>query len=252
VEVKMVSVRSDDDEPAMDEPARVAVAPDRRHTVAAPEVYWEANPLSRPARLFKRTVDLLLAPILLLVTLPVIVAAAVAIRLDSAGPALFRQIRVRSGGRRFVFYKLRTMAVENDESVHQSYIAALIRGSAPAFDGVFKLAADPRITRVGRWIRRFSIDELPQLWNVIRGDMSLIGPRPPLPREVALYDRRSAQRLHLKPGLTGLWQTSGRCQLSFHQMVDLDLDYARSWSPWLDLKILLCTPLALLNRRGAR
>src|SRR5438270_3961305 len=146
-------------------------------------------------RAVKRAIDIIVAVIGLVLTLPVLVAAMVAVRLDSAGPALFRQTRVGAGGGRFRLYRLRTMVVDNDDSAHQAYVAAMIRGEAKPNGGVYKLTDDPRVTRVGRTLRRYSVDELPQLWNVLRGDMSLIGPRPPLPSEVDLYDEWALQRL---------------------------------------------------------
>jgi lipopolysaccharide/colanic/teichoic acid biosynthesis glycosyltransferase len=204
------------------------------------------------ARCFKRTVDLVLATALGLVAVPVLVLAMIAVSLDSRGPVIFKQVRLGAGGRRFTLFKLRTMVEGNDDSIHQSYVEALIGGQAEPIDGTFKLMTDPRITRVGRVLRRLSVDELPQLWNVLKGDMSLIGPRPPLPREAALYDAWTRQRLRMKPGLTGLWQVNGRCQRSFHEMVAYDIGYEESWSPWLDLKIVVRTPGAVLSRRGAR
>ena len=212
--------------------------------------HLSGNPLPASARFFKRTLDIAGAAVLLLVTLPVLVAAVMAIRRDSKGSAIFAQSRLGAGGRRFKLYKLRTMRLDGDDSVHQAYVEALIQGSAEPSGGMFKLVCDPRVTRVGHWLRRLSIDELPQLWNVLRGDMSLVGPRPPLPREAEFYDARTWQRLRVKPGLTGLWQVSGRCELTFHEMVALDLEYIRSWNPWLELKILLRTPAAILSGRG--
>ncbi|HEV3365344.1 MAG TPA: sugar transferase [Acidimicrobiia bacterium] len=204
------------------------------------------------ARALKRGIDVIAALVLLLVTLPLLVAAVVAIRLTSPGPALFRQRRLGTRGRPFTLYKLRTMALDTCDAVHQAYVADLIGGRAQPINGVFKLGRDQRVTLVGALLRRYSIDELPQLWNVLRGDMSLVGPRPPLPREAALYDARMWERLQVKPGLTGLWQVSGRCKLSFDEMVELDLRYARSWSVWLEIKILMRTPLAVMSGTGAR
>jgi lipopolysaccharide/colanic/teichoic acid biosynthesis glycosyltransferase len=209
------------------------------------------SPLPQWARCAKRALDVVIGTLGLVALSPILLIAVVAIRIDSSGPALFRQIRLGAGGKRFTLYKLRTMASENDDSAHQRYVSDLIRGEAERSQGVFKLVSDPRVTRVGRVLRQFSIDEIPQLWNVLRGDMSLVGPRPPLPREVALYDARTMERLRVKPGLTGLWQVSGRCLLSFHEMVALDVEYARRWSPAMELRILLRTPIAICSRRGA-
>ena len=207
--------------------------------------------LSLAGRTFKRFLDLCLAPVLLLLAVPVLLVAMVAIRIDSKGPAVFRQVRVGAGGKRFRLYKLRTMFADNDDSAHRAYTAALIAGSASRESGMFKLVDDPRVTRVGRFLRRFSIDEVPQLWNVIRGDMSLVGPRPPLPNEADLYDAWAWQRLSSKPGITGLWQVSGRCRLSFDEMVRLDIRYLQEWSPFLELKIVLKSPFVVFLRQGA-
>ncbi|MDQ1372941.1 MAG: hypothetical protein QOJ09_279, partial [Actinomycetota bacterium] len=195
------------------------------------------EPLNVGHRVVKRIIDLTGAVIGLLITLPVLLVAMVAVKLDSPGSAIFSQERLGAGGRRFRVHKLRTMRANNDDSAHLAYVAAMIRGDAEQHNGVYKLEGDPRITRVGRFLRRTSIDELPQLWNVLRGDMSLVGPRPPMPSEVELYDDRAWQRLLAKPGLTGLWQVSGRCELSFDDMVALDVQYARAWSPLLEVQI---------------
>ncbi|HET7530023.1 MAG TPA: sugar transferase [Mycobacteriales bacterium] len=214
-----------------------------------PSRTWTERPLQ--ARLAKRTIDIVGAAVLLLVTLPAVLIAAVAISLTSRGGPLFAQERVGKDGRTFRFYKLRTMVRDNDDSQHVAYVASLIRGEAPTHDGVFKLTNDSRVTTVGRFLRRYSIDELPQLANVLLGDMSLVGPRPALPREVELYDDFARQRLRVKPGITGLWQVSGRCELTFQDMVALDLHYASWWSVATDLKILARTPAAAFSARGA-
>jgi lipopolysaccharide/colanic/teichoic acid biosynthesis glycosyltransferase len=199
----------------------------------------------------KRLLDVCLAAVLLAGALPLLLIAAMAILLDSRGPVGFSQVRVGAEGRPFRLYKLRTMVLHNDDSEHTAYVAALIRGDAHVHDGMFKLVADLRVTRVGRLLRRYSVDELPQLWNVLRGDMSLVGPRPALPGEVALYDEPTRERLRGKPGLTGLAQVRGRCQLPFEEMVSLDIEYLRSSSLLLDLRILLMTPYVVLSCRGA-
>jgi lipopolysaccharide/colanic/teichoic acid biosynthesis glycosyltransferase len=209
------------------------------------------SPLSASARVFKRCLDLTIAGIALLLLWPVILIAALLVRLDSPGGAIFQQTRVGDDGRRFTCYKLRTMVADNDHSRHTEYVTALIEGRAVAPRGMYKLTNDPRLTRAGRHLRRLSIDELPQLWNVVRGDMSIVGPRPPLPYEVELYDGTALQRLRVKPGLTGLWQVSGRCELTFAEMVALDNEYWRRWSPLLDLRIIVRTPGAILRGRGA-
>jgi lipopolysaccharide/colanic/teichoic acid biosynthesis glycosyltransferase len=210
---------------------------------------WAQRPLHQ--RTMKRALDVVGALLLLVAVLPVLLLAAAAILATSRGAALFAQERVGKDGRTFRFYKLRTMVRDNDDSQHAAYVASLIRGEAPAQDGVFKLTNDSRVTPVGRFLRRYSIDELPQLWNVLLGDMSLVGPRPALAREVELYDDHARQRLCVKPGITGLWQVSGRCELTFQDMVALDLHYASWWSLGTDLKILLRTPAAAIGGRGA-
>jgi lipopolysaccharide/colanic/teichoic acid biosynthesis glycosyltransferase len=183
-----------------------------------------------------------------LVTVPFI---ALAVKLSSRGPVFFSQDRVGADGRLFRLYKFRTMYVNNDDSVHRHYVEALMRGEAAQHDGMYKLAHDPRVTRVGRVLRRYSLDEIPQLWNVLLGDMSIVGPRPPLLTESQKYDAFAWNRLRVPPGLTGLWQVSGRCALSFKEMVELDVEYWRKWSPLLDVRILARTPVALASTRGA-
>jgi lipopolysaccharide/colanic/teichoic acid biosynthesis glycosyltransferase len=207
--------------------------------------------LSRGQRVAKRVVDMAGALVLLFIFIPALLVTAALIKLDSRGPVLFRQDRVGLGGRTFTLFKLRSMTTDNDDSEHAAYVASLIRGEASSQGGVFKLVGDARVTRIGRVIRRYSIDEIPQLWNVLKGDMSLVGPRPALPREVALYDAQARQRLGVKPGLTGLWQVSGRCELSFSEMIELDVTYGRNWSLVNDLKILAKTPVAAVTARGA-
>ncbi|MDQ4144742.1 MAG: sugar transferase [Actinomycetota bacterium] len=209
------------------------------------------EPLTLPTRVFKRTLDLFLATTLLLVLLPVLLVAALAIKLDSPGPILFRQPRLGAGGRRFSCLKLRTMVMSDDDDNHRSYVRAMIRSAAPPVEGLFKLRTNPRITRVGRFLRRYSIDEAPQLWNVLRGDMSVVGPRPPVLLEAEAYGDVDWQRLRVKPGLTGLAQIRGRSGLRFDQIVAADVEYADSWSLWLELKILFFTPFAVVSGRGA-
>ncbi len=194
----------------------------------------------------KRGIDLLGAAALLVVLSPLLLATAAAIRLTDGGPVLFRQERVGRYGRRFTMYKFRSMVPDAEQ--RQSALAHLNEMSGPAF----KLAADPRITTVGRWLRRSSIDELPQLWNVLRGEMSLVGPRPPLPGEVARYLRWQRRRLSMKPGLTCIWQVSGRNHLDFDTWIRLDLEYIDNWSLGLDLKLLMRTIPVVLTGYGAR
>ncbi len=197
----------------------------------------------------KRTLDIAVASIVLVVSIPVLLLSIAAIALSSRGAPLFVQERVGKDGRHFRFYKLRTMVAGNDDTVQVAWAAQWVRGGG--FDGLYKLVHDDRITRVGHFLRRYSIDELPQMWNVIRGDMSLVGPRPALPHEVAMYDDTARRRLTVKPGVTGLWQVSGRSELSFPEMIALDLHYATWWSLRSDLRILARTPVAAITARGA-
>ncbi|MHC4134049.1 MAG: sugar transferase [Planctomycetota bacterium] len=211
-----------------------------------PVVSLFTSPQFRAVMLSKRAFDIVVGLPLLVLATPIMLLAALLVRLTSPGPVLFVQERIGLHGRRFKFYKLRTM-VEGAEQMREA-LAPLNEMNGPAF----KLRHDPRVTRVGRLLRRLSIDELPQLWNVLRGDMSLVGPRPPVPEEVARYDRRQQRRLSIRPGLTCTWQVSGRSDVDFDAWVRLDLDYIDNWSPWLDLKILLRTVPAVLSGRGAR
>jgi len=202
---------------------------------------------STASRVAKRTIDVIGAAVGLLVLSPIFVLAALAVRLTSRGPTLFVQSRCGLGGVPFKFYKFRTM-VEDAED-RKVDLAHLNEMQGP----VFKIRRDPRITRVGAVLRKTSLDELPQLWNVLRGDMSLVGPRPPTPDEVVRYSRRQVQRLGVVPGITGLWQVSGRSDIpDFDKWIDLDLDYARRWSLWLDIKILLKTAVVVVLARGAQ
>ena len=201
----------------------------------------------------KRAIDILCSGLALAVLSPLFLIIAVAIKLGSRGPVLFRQQRTGEFGEPFTFLKFRSMYVSNDSTIHEQYVKKLISGSlAEPQDGVFKIQNDPRITPVGRWLRKTSLDELPQFWNVFIGEMSLVGPRPPLPYEVAVYDVWHRRRvLEGKPGITGLWQVNGRSRTCFDDMVRLDLHYTSESSLWLDLKILLQTPRAVLAGDGA-
>ena len=204
----------------------------------------------------KRAVDIVGSISLLAVLSPLLLLIAAAIRFRSPGPALFQQVRIGREGRSFTMLKFRTMRLDADHGIHQAYVADFIdnvtRISAGKAIKVFKILDDPRVTRLGRLLRRTSLDELPQLWNVVRGDMSLVGPRPPLPYEVAQYKSWHLRRvLESKPGITGLWQVTGRSRTTFDEMVRLDLRYARTRSLWTDLKILLATPRAVIDGKGA-
>lgn len=195
------------------------------------------------------------AALLLALLSPLLVLVALAVLTTSRGPVLFRQERLGLGGHPFTMIKFRTMTVDNDEAVHRRYVTALLTSDeAPhgGDEGVYKLAADPRVTRVGSLLRRTSLDELTQLWNVVRGEMAFVGPRPVLRWEEELFPEWSRRRFDVRPGLTGLWQVRGRSSLTYHQALALDVEYVGSRTPWLDLRIFAVTPVALLDRRRAR
>jgi lipopolysaccharide/colanic/teichoic acid biosynthesis glycosyltransferase len=200
----------------------------------------------------RRCLDLVVGLVLIILMTPLMIAIAVAVRLDSRGPALFRQRRVGYRQREFTVYKFRSMRLDADEERHRQYVSMLITGDDGETGGedLYKLAVDDRITRVGRLIRSWSIDELPQLFNVALGNMSLIGPRPAIPYEVESYPAWYVKRFAVKPGLTGLWQVSGRNQRTYEEMVSLDIDYVENRSFHGDLAILARTPIAVLGRRG--
>ena len=214
------------------------------------------RPGRRFERFLKRGLDILGSLFALILLSPVFAIVALAVKLTSEGPVLFRQNRVGQFGEPFMFLKFRSMKVNNDASAHQEYVKKLISGStekqqSAAGNKVFKITNDPRITPIGRFIRKTSLDELPQFFNVLRGDMSLVGPRPPVPYEYECYDIWHRKRVfEVKPGITGLWQVTGRSRTSFDDMVRLDLKYVRTWSLWLDLKILLRTPWVMVSGDG--
>lgn len=222
---------------------------------ALPMIRLFREPLPNAARLIKRASDIVIALLALIVLLPVWLIIALLIKWDSRGPVFFKQERVGMDGRVFLVYKFRTMYLNSDNRVHEEYQRKFIAGDAEANLGdesrpAYKLSADPRITRVGRWLRRYSLDEVPQLFNVLLGDMSVVGPRPPITYEVEAYERAHRRRLDMKPGLTGLWQVSGRNRLPFNEMVRLDLFYIENWSLLLDLKIILRTVIVILRGDG--
>jgi lipopolysaccharide/colanic/teichoic acid biosynthesis glycosyltransferase len=225
------------------------------HGLTRKQTLTKATVESRLRATLRRLADLAFALTLLLILSPLLLAVTVAIRIDSRGPALFRQRRVGYGEREFTLFKFRSMRLDADPRGHQEYVTALIKGTDAAPEGgredLYKLAVDDRITAVGRWIRAWSIDELPQLFNVVRGDMTLVGPRPAIPYEVAEYPRWYLERFSVKPGLTGYWQVSGRSERTYEEMVRLDIQYARSRSLGLDLSILFKTPWTVLSRKGA-
>ncbi len=198
--------------------------------------------------------DVLGSAIALLLFSPIFLIIALAIKATSPGPVFFRQERVGLNGKKFLMYKFRSMAENNDPLKHKEYVSRFInqQNAAAVEPGIFKLTNDSRITPVGRFIRKTSLDELPQFINVLKGDMSLVGPRPPIAYECDLYDIWHRRRLlAAKPGITGLWQVTGRSRTTFDDMVRLDLKYLREWSLWLDLKIILMTPKAVISGHGA-
>jgi exopolysaccharide biosynthesis polyprenyl glycosylphosphotransferase len=210
------------------------------------------------ARAIKRMMDFAASATLLLLLFPVFAIVAVAIKLTSEGPVLFGQERMGQFGKRFRFLKFRSMYVNNAPRIHQEYIRQFIGGEKEAGETksdaptIYKITNDPRITPVGRFLRKTSLDELPQFWNVLRGEMSLVGPRPPVPYEFEIYQQWHRRRvLEVQPGITGLWQVSSRSRTTFDEMVRLDLRYCNSWSLWLDIKILLATPKAVISAKGA-
>ena len=208
-------------------------------------VFEPHDGLRRSALACKRVFDLVLGVTLLVLLLPLLAVVAALIKFDSPGPVLFTQDRIGRRGRTFRIFKFRTM-------VQDAHAQERGMASACAADPRFvKIDCDPRVTRLGRLLRKTSIDELPQFWNVIRGDMSLVGPRPSQPTEVAHYERDHFARLLVRPGITGMWQVSGRSGLSFEDAVALDTTYVNGWHPLLDLRILAKTVLVVLNCRGA-
>jgi lipopolysaccharide/colanic/teichoic acid biosynthesis glycosyltransferase len=217
---------------------------------------------SRPQRasaydVVKRGLDIVGSALLLVALAPVLIAIAAIVKLTSRGPVLFRQTRIGQMGKSFTMLKFRTMRENADHALHRKFVSELIN-SAPKMasssgEPLFKLAKDPRVTPLGRILRKTSLDELPQLWNTLIGDMSLVGPRPPIPYEVEQYKFWHNRRfLEAKPGVTGLWQVAGRSRTTFDEMVRLDLRYAKSCSLWTDLKILVATPAAVFTGKGAR
>lgn len=206
----------------------------------------------------KQAMDVVGSGLLLILCSPVLLIIALAVKMSSKGPVLYRQQRVGQHGQCFTFLKFRSMRTGNDSSVHKEYVTQLIAGKAEHKlsngngVGIYKLTNDTRVTRVGKFLRRTSLDELPQLLNVLKGDMSLVGPRPAIPYEVEAYQTWHRRRvLEVKPGITGLWQVTGRSSVKFDDMVRLDLQYATLWSPLLDFKILMRTPGAVFKGAGA-
>jgi exopolysaccharide biosynthesis polyprenyl glycosylphosphotransferase len=222
-----------------------------------PDLHVGGSKKSLPQTI-KRVIDIAASSALLLFLSPLLAAIALAIKLTSKGPVIFRQERLGQFGAHFKCLKFRTMHQNNDSRIHQEYIQRFIAGQSGCDNtelgkpAVYKITNDPRVTPIGRFLRKTSLDEFPQFWNVLRGEMSLVGPRPPVPYEFEAYDIWHRRRvLEVKPGVTGLWQVSGRSRMCFDDMVRLDLRYSQSWSLWLDLKILIATPRAVLGGEGA-
>lgn len=205
--------------------------------------------------LLKRAVDILACAAVFVVFAPLFIFLALAVRLTSRGPVLFRQVRLGRDGKPFTFYKFRSMHDNNDDGTHRDFARDFISGDMSDGNGgertVFKMVGDPRITPIGRFLRRSSLDELPQFWNVLKGEMSLVGPRPPISYELEHYQDWHKDRLKVKPGLTGLWQVSGRSTVGFDEMVMLDLYYIGHWNLKLDLKIMARTLPVMVKGEGA-
>jgi exopolysaccharide biosynthesis polyprenyl glycosylphosphotransferase len=221
-------------------------------------LYPDLKPRGNVAKvslLIKRSIDVVGSACALLVLSPLFIGIAIAIKLTSKGPVFFKQKRLGQYGSRFTFLKFRSMKAQNDSNIHREFVRKLIseqRGLQEPPKPVYKIKNDPRVTPIGRFLRRTSLDEIPQFFNVLIGEMSLVGPRPPIPYEIESYDIWHRRRfLETKPGITGLWQVEGRSRVKFDEMVRLDLKYARTWSPWLDIKILLRTPAAAFRGDGA-
>ncbi|RKX21992.1 MAG: sugar transferase [Candidatus Zixiibacteriota bacterium] len=210
-----------------------------------PAIVYSAVPQVKLPLLIKTVIDKIGALIGILITSPIIIFSAIAIKFNSKGPVLFKQVRTGLNGQRFEFYKFRTMC--NDAEQKKTQLTQLNEMSGP----VFKIKDDPRVTSVGRVLRKYSIDELPQFFNILRGDMSLVGPRPPLPSEVIHYEPWQHRKLSVKPGITCIWQVNGRNAIDFEDWMRLDLQYIDNWSLWLDTKLILQTIPAVMKSRGA-
>jgi len=211
------------------------------------------GPVHRLAAVGRRTLDLAIGCLALLVLAPILLALVLAVRIDSRGPAFFRQPRLGRDKKTFTVLKFRTMYVDADEKRHRDYVRKMIGDDDVETEpgGLYKLHGDERVTRIGRVLRRWSLDELPQLWNVLRGHMSLAGPRPVLAYEVEVYPAWYDERFAVKPGMTGLWQVSGRNERTYEEMVRLDIEYVRRQSLALDISILARTVWTVLTRKGA-
>lgn len=198
----------------------------------------------------KRAIDVTMAIVVLGLLGPLWIVFAIAIRATSTGPALFRRTVIGEGGRKFTYYKFRTMR-HGDDTHHREWLRDFVTRDAPYRGGDFKVRDDPRVTGIGRFLRRTSLDEVPQMINVLKGDMSIVGPRPPVEFEYDLYNERARRRLSVKPGITGLYQVTARGRAPFSRMLELDLEYIEKRSLWLDIRIMLHTPYVVLSGRGA-
>jgi lipopolysaccharide/colanic/teichoic acid biosynthesis glycosyltransferase len=229
--------------------------PGRAFSIMFPDLAGKADS-KRPTVAAKRIIDIIGSLTLLLLLSPLLLLIASMVKLTSKGPVLFRQKRLGRFGEGFTFLKFRSMFAQTDHGIHENFIKQFIsnqsdQGAKNDSEKVFKLKDDPRITRIGGVLRRTSLDELPQLINVLTGHMSLVGPRPPLPYEYESYEIWHKRRLLIKPGITGAWQVNGRSRVKFDDMVRMDIQYAATWSLWLDIKLLLRTPRAVLSGNGA-
>ncbi len=226
-----------------------------------PTLYIDATPAAKRKRVplgFKRLIDIVFSSIVLTVCLPLFLWIALAIKASSKGPVFFRQKRIGQYGKQFVLLKFRSMFENSEVLVHKNFVKELIADATLEMplrnerNELCKIQNDDRVTRVGRFLRRTSLDELPQLLNVLKGEMSLVGPRPAIPYEVEIYQTWHRRRiLAARPGITGIWQVAGRSRVKFDERVRMDLRYAMAWSPWLDLKILLLTPFTVFRGNGA-
>lgn len=242
----------------MKEDAAAFAVVDGDFALASPKLFIPADTTRYYGSLgrVKRVIDCVLAAVALVVISPLMLLIALLVKRSSPGPVLFVQERLGRDGRPFRFYKFRSMAHNSDDAIHRQFAAMFINGDkggcAETNEGeeVFKLKRDPRITPIGGLLRKTSLDELPQLFNILKGEMSLVGPRPPIAYEIENYQPWHMERLKAVPGLTGLWQVSGRSSVSFEEMVRLDVRYINEWSPWLDLKIVLKTVPVVLKGTG--
>jgi lipopolysaccharide/colanic/teichoic acid biosynthesis glycosyltransferase len=207
-------------------------------------------PRKEPYETIKRILDVAIAIVALVVLSPVWLLIALLVKATSPGPAFFRNTMVGRGGRLFSYHKFRTM-VAGDDSHHRQWLKEFVTKDAPYKDGRFKVDADPRRTSIGKFLRRTSLDEIPQLIDVLKGDMSLVGPRPPILYEFEVYDEHARARLAVRPGITGLYQVTARSAVPFSQMLAIDLDYIERRSLWLDLKVIVSTPWVMLTGKGA-